>query len=284
MSAEPTPQTYSGDVSVAGVKLSSLVLSPEGRKQNAAILAAGYTAGKRRFEVFGMTLFLVMQIALSYVTIKNFGDRVVLIAIGGYLALVGNDIVSGHLHWIFDTWGRLDTPVIGPTFIRSFREHHIDPTAMTHHDFIQTNSDSCWPSTILNGACIFFGANPNSSLSCLVFSFFMFAGPISAFGNEIHKWTHQSKPVWWVKLLMKLRLVNSRKHHGVHHKAPFDKFYCITWGFCDPFLEYIDYWRRMEQLVTALTGAVPRSDDKLWTGQLSYNRKRLGKTPPPTAK
>ncbi len=37
-----------------------------------------------------------------------------------------------------DTWGSLDTPFAG-TIIRSFREHHVAPTAMCKHDLYETN-------------------------------------------------------------------------------------------------------------------------------------------------
>ena len=70
-------------------------------------------------------------------------DQIWPIAAAGLAAWVAVDLLSGMVHWAFDTWGSVHTPLVGARYIRPFREHHWDPHAMTRHDFVETNGSSC---------------------------------------------------------------------------------------------------------------------------------------------
>jgi len=72
-------------------------------------------------------LVWVLSMFLPLLTLANLPAVIVAGAAGMALA----DLYSGLLHWGADTWGAVSTPYVGPSLIRSFREHHVDASAIT---------------------------------------------------------------------------------------------------------------------------------------------------------
>ena len=103
-----------------------------------------YPRGQRSLEIGAMMLFLFLaawsMVRLTIASSWHFPLVMFLTAPIGWLAV---DLLSGLLHWIFDTFGSAKTPLIGQAFIRPFRAHHADPEEMTQHDFVETHGASC---------------------------------------------------------------------------------------------------------------------------------------------
>lgn len=261
---------YASQQRIGGVALSELKFVPSERRKNAAILAAGYSPAKRRFEVCVLTTFyatwlFVLWRALAFV---NQWSQLWVVAVASVCGALTADVISGFLHWTMDTWGSLETWVVGPTFVRSFREHHVDPLAMTRHDFVETNGDSCVPALPIIVAMCFWSVRSDFDVYLMVY--WLVTALVASHTNELHKWAHQVRVPAWVAFLQRNGLILSRKHHNTHHRPPFDKAYCITAGWLNNFMDYISFWRRLEAAITLVTGVQPRQDDKRWTGQLAY--------------
>merc|ERR1711868_95303 len=148
-----------------------------------------------------------------------------------------------------------DLPIFGPSIIRSFREHHIDPMAILNHDFIETNADTFMltiPFTLVNCYSFLTGAKVQDDL--FFDTFLLSLCVFVSLTNEFHKISHDYRGHYgkWVKPLQSAWLILPQSHHRIHHIRPHSTYYCITTGWLDRPLEAIDFWRRLERLITQL--------------------------------
>jgi len=179
------------------------------------------------------------------------------------------DFASGFVHWACDRYGSGKTPLLGPHFIVPFREHHVDPKGITLHGVIETNGNT----SIVAVPVLLMGHFLFDVESASVFSVFGHLSLISLcafiFGtNQFHKWSHldeQDKgPV--VTWLQASGLILGSTHHKIHHRAPFETYYCITSGVLNKALHWMGFWWRSERLIFAVTGVRGGVDDRLVAG------------------
>ncbi|MDQ3266168.1 MAG: fatty acid desaturase family protein [Myxococcota bacterium] len=181
------------------------------------------------------------------------------IVIAAAVGFVLSDLVSGLVHWLFDTWGSPRTPVLGKNFIIPFRVHHLEPKDITRHGFIATNGHNCLVSVPVLVGCLFLPSSSGWSAPLTTFLVMMTLGVFAT--NQFHKWAHLAQPPPMVAALQKAGLILSPSHHEVHHAHPYAKHYCITTGWMNRPLDGIKFFRGLEWVITKVTGAHPRRDD-----------------------
>lgn len=170
------------------------------------------------------------------------------------------DFASGFVHWACDRFGTEDTPLLGPNFIKPFRHHHVDPKAITHHDFIETNGNNSIVTLPMMGLAWLIPVSSTwglfmfTSLTSLAFWIFL--------TNQFHKWSHQHREEvpWVIQRLQDAKIVMSVDHHQMHHTAPHDSYYCITSGWLNRPLDAINFWGRAELLVERIFQVKPYQD------------------------
>jgi plasmanylethanolamine desaturase len=173
------------------------------------------------------------------------------------LGAFGADFVSGVVHWTADTWGRETLPLIGRRLLRPFRVHHVNPDDFARRRFLDVNGDVAMIVVFFLLAAFFLPLDRPWGRLAAVFSFCVVGLPT----NQVHQWAHMRRPPAFVRFLQRTGIILSRTEHLRHHVAPYAQYYCIATGWCNRALAAIDFFPRLERLITALTGLEPRDDD-----------------------
>ena len=271
MNSSNTPESFSECVALPEQKMSNKDLHECSKQERAKMLANSYMKANRIFDVLTTIVGIAVIGGWSYTLLPRF-DRTDVI--GMLLALIigvfAADLGSGFVHWMADTWGTVDVPYIGKALIRPFREHHVDPTAITRHDFFETNGSNFM---LVIPVALWYTYNCatadietlkiNIRLELFMYSLAIF----TMFTNQIHKWSHMHyglpKIAEW---LQRFHLILPQKHHRVHHVSPHETYFCITTGWLNYPLEKLRFWSTLEWIIESLTGMQPRVDDRRWAG------------------
>jgi Lipid desaturase domain len=176
------------------------------------------------------------------------------------------DLVSGILHWAFDTWFNEDMSFVR-RMVLQVREHHVHPGRIFDIHFTHDAGTLSWIALLLTapglGAAIFIAGTHSAAAAYVIIASSVFSA-VLVFMLETHKCGHRARNPRWVRWLQRSGLLLSVSHHGRHHRDSRDINYCIVNGWADRTLGRLGLFRALEWIVTRISGAVPRENDREW--------------------
>lgn len=165
---------------------------------------------------------------------------------------IAADFVSGLYHWFADSY-RTTNSTVNAIFFDNFQLHHKQPSLICKRPLANVNWEVNLPSFVLTILQLYFGMTPQSIVCFPFLAGFCFWISIT---NQAHRWAHQpqSKIPRIVKILQQNGVILSPQHHHRHHRESHLEDYCITSGICNPLLQRLNLWRRLELVVYRFLG------------------------------
>lgn len=142
-------------------------------------------------------------------------------------SLLVTDLISGILHVVLDNPRSLELPSIS-TLALGFQRHHENPSGIYEKPLYQHIYVMHMPLTLLFVAVLPFHA------SGMYVVFLSMVVGIHVM-QMAHLWAHlpPERVPAVVRLLHRANLIISKPKHDLHHRAPFDKDFCIMTGICN---------------------------------------------------
>lgn len=173
------------------------------------------------------------------------------VALSLFGCLLAVDFISGVLHWAEDTWtapGR--SRFLDRWIVRDNIEHHRMPGGIRAGDYWATNRVTIALATIAGVVLV----------ACHVHAWQAYVIVVLASqSNQVHLWAHCSTPPRPVEWLQRLGLLQSRAHHGQHHKAPYARKFCTMTNYLNPMLDGAGFWRGLERAFVLCGATVARA-------------------------
>jgi plasmanylethanolamine desaturase len=197
------------------------------------------------------------------------------------LIVLAAEFAAGFVHWFEDAYVREDTPVLGRFLARPNIVHHHYPRYMTRNNWWQSSFDLLCLSVILVAVAWRFGF--------FTWRVWLFAA-LGTNANEIHKWTHRTRKENGsvISFLQDIRVVQTARHHALHHTDPKNSHYCTVTNVLNPVLDGIHFWHGLEWLLARTTGLRRREDTSIrghgpgpsWLSEFDPKHLRANNRPP----
>lgn len=152
------------------------------------------------------------------------------------------DFITGIVHWWQDAYGNPTWPILGKYVISPNLRHHEDPRAMLKISYWSR----VWTSVVTG---------------ILILTIFWLCGwcpwqlivgiAFASQGNEVHAMGHRTDKEngKFVLFLQKIGVVQRRRTHGWHHKAPYDTNFFVMTEFLNPPFNTIKFWEKTERFL-----------------------------------
>lgn len=148
------------------------------------------------------------------------------------------DLLSGVVHWYLDRVATVTLPVIGQTVVAPNRRHHHTPLAFLSASIFERNL-AMWLLVAVVSAAWLWLLGPSVVWAAATIG--------AALANEVHGHAHRPMQApALVRVAQDIGIIQSPRHHSVHHRAPQDRNYCSLTDLLNPLLDHFKVWARLE--------------------------------------